>query len=303
MNLLDKHAIERKYCWIDKIQTFDGNFNIYSEYLEKELNTEIRQQGITALLEHLRLSGDIPESFAHDSTEEKRYSKYTDILLSESFKFMGFKSLVLKERSDTADVEVFGKSFSFIADAKAFRLSRTAKNQKDFKVQAMDRWKYGKPHAMIVCPIYQLPIRSSQIYQQAAAYNICIFTYSHLAVLVAFSQYAGQVQAEELLFEIFQAIPALNPSKEAVSYWFIINKIMLSFSKIIAEFWEIEKQTTVEAIQIAKQMSLNYLATRRERIMRMSHEDALSELIKIHKIDSRIQNIASVSHNGIWDIS
>jgi len=50
-------------------------------------------------------------------------------------------------------------------------------------------------------------------------------------------------------------------------------------------------------------MSLNYLASQRERLMRMSHEDALSELIKIHKIDSRIQNITSVSHNGIWDIS
>lgn len=303
MNLLDKYAIDRKDRWIDKIQAFDGNFNIHAEYLEKELNTEIRQQGITALLEHLRLSGDIPESFAHDSTEEKLYSKYTDILLSESFKFMGFKSLVLKERGDVADVEVFGKSFSFIADAKAFRLSRTAKNQKDFKVQAMDRWKYGKPHAMIVCPIYQLPIRSSQIYQQATAYNICIFTYSHLAVLVAFSQYEGQAQAEELLCEIFRAIPALNPSKEAASYWFIINKIMLTFSKRIAELWETEKQATVEAIKIAKQMALNYLATQRERIMRMSHEDALSELIKIHKIDSRIQNIISVSHNGIWDIN
>ena len=29
-------------------------------------------------------------------------------------------------------------TYSLVADAKAFRLSRTAKNQKDFKVQAMD---------------------------------------------------------------------------------------------------------------------------------------------------------------------
>jgi hypothetical protein len=43
---------------------------------------------------------------------------------------------------------------SAIADAKAFRLSRTAKNQKDFKIQAMDSWKRGKPFAMVVCPIY-----------------------------------------------------------------------------------------------------------------------------------------------------
>lgn len=71
------------------------------------------------------------------------YSKYTDCLLSLTYKALGLKSLVIKERADVADVEAFGKDYSFVADAKAFRLSRTAKNQKDFKVQAMHRWKRG----------------------------------------------------------------------------------------------------------------------------------------------------------------
>ena len=74
---------------------------------------------------------------------------------------MELKSLVLSERGDADDVEDFAKQYSFVADAKAFRLSRTAKNQKYFKIQAMDNWKKGKPHAMVVCPIYQLPNRSS----------------------------------------------------------------------------------------------------------------------------------------------
>ncbi len=74
--------------------------------------------------------------------------------------------------------------YSFVADAKVFRLSRTAKNQKDFKIQAMDNWKFGKPFAMVVCPLYQIPSKNSQIYQQASARNVCIFSYSHLAVLV-----------------------------------------------------------------------------------------------------------------------
>ena len=60
---------------------------------------------------------------------------------------MGFTSIVLKERANVADVECVCNDYSFVADAKAFRLSRTAKNQKDFKVQAMDNWKYGKPFA------------------------------------------------------------------------------------------------------------------------------------------------------------
>ena len=56
---------------------------------------------------------------------------------------MELKSLVLSERGDADDVEDFAKQYSFVADAKAFRLSRTAKNQKYFKIQAMDNWKKG----------------------------------------------------------------------------------------------------------------------------------------------------------------
>lgn len=60
-------------------------------------------------------------------------------------------SIVLTERADAADVEVVCDSYSFVADAKVFRLSRTAKNQKDFKVQAMDGWRNTKDFAMVVC--------------------------------------------------------------------------------------------------------------------------------------------------------
>ena len=95
------------------------------------------------------------------------------------------KSHVLTERADAADVEVVSNEFSFVADAKVFRLSRTAKNQKDFKIAAMNGWKRGKPYAMVVCPLYQLPTRSSQIYHQAGSLNVCIFSYSHLATLVS----------------------------------------------------------------------------------------------------------------------
>ncbi len=124
------------------------------------------------------------------------YSKYTDCLLSLAYTNLGLKSIVLKERADAADVEAFAKDYSFVADAKAFRLSRTAKNQKDFKVQAMHGWKRGKPYAMVVCPIYQLPTSSSQIYQQAISQNVCIFTYSHLSLLLSYSEIEGQAKAQ-----------------------------------------------------------------------------------------------------------
>ncbi|MDZ7893243.1 MAG: HindIII family type II restriction endonuclease [Rhodoferax sp.] len=300
--LITAAAVKKREYWIEEIRKISGNFGDDSSRLETELSTEVKAEGFGALINHLRLCGDIPESYGHNSSEEKLYSKYTDSLLSETYKAMGLKSLVLKERADAADVEAFAKNFSFVADAKAFRLSRTAKNQKDFKVQAVDGWKRGKPFAMVVCPIYQLPNKSSQIYEQATVRNVCVFTYSHLAMLATFGASEGNEKSEELLEQIFKAIPALNPSKDASQYWAAINRTMLGFSKVLNDLWSIEKQAAVESIAAAKNEALTFLAKEREKIMRMSHDEALRELIKVHKIESKIITINSVSNRGILSI-
>lgn len=300
--IIAEKGIKNRQYWIEEIRKLSGNFGDDSDKLEKELETEIKKNGISSLIDHLRLCGNIPESYGHDTSEEKLYSKYTDCLLSLAYSSLGLKSLVLKERADAADVEAFAKDYSFVADAKAFRLSRTAKNQKDFKVQAMHGWKRGKPYAMVVCPIYQLPTSSSQIYQQATTQNVCIFTYSHLALLLSYSQVEGQVKAQQLLKKIFETIKALNPSKNATDYWLAVNKTILSFSKKIQPIWDIEKGVATESISIAKEEALTFLAQEREKIMRMSHKEALKELIKVHKIESRIKTINAITDNGLFTL-
>ena len=300
--IISDKAIDRRKYWIEEIRNLSGHFGNDSDRLEKNLEDDITKNGISALIDHLRLCGNIPESYGKDTSEEKLYSKYTDCLLSLAYTKLGLKSLVLKERADAADVEIFAKDYSFVADAKAFRLSRTAKNQKDFKVQAMHGWKRGKPYAMIVCPIYQLPTSSSQIYQQATTQNVCLFTYSHLALLLSYLIKDGQAKAQQLLKKIFETIPALNPSKDATDYWLSINKLILSFSKNIEPLWEIEKRVATESIAIAKDEALTFLAQEREKIMRMSHKEALAELVKVHKIESRIKTINKISDNGLFAI-
>ena len=300
--IISDKAIKRREYWIEEIRKLSGNFGQDSDRLERELEAEIENNGISALIDHLRLCGNIPESYGHDTSEEKLYSKYTDALLCLAYKAIGLKSLVLKERADAADVEAFADSYSFVADAKAFRLSRTAKNQKDFKVQAMHGWKRGKPYAMVVCPIYQLPNVSSQIYQQATTQNVCVFSYSHLALLLSYSEAESNAKAQLLLQKIFDTIPALNPSKSATDYWLAINKTMLSFSKKIEPLWNIEKEVATESISIAKGEALTFLAKEREKIMRMSHQEALNELIKVHKIENRIKTIKAISDNGLFTI-
>ena len=248
--VISQNAIERRKYWIDEIDKLSGNFANDFERLESELHQEIEGKNLQPLLDHLRLSGDIPEQYGHDSSEEKLYSKYTDSLLAQTFTFLGLKAAVLTERADAADVDVFATNFSFVADAKAFRLSRTAKNQKDFKIQAMDNWKRGKPYAMVVCPIYQLPARSSQIYEQAISREVLVFTYSHLAMLARYAENNTLSQIEGVIGAVFKAVNLLNPSKDANAYWAAVNGTMLSCDSSMRDFWHTEKLASLESIQV-----------------------------------------------------
>lgn len=300
--IITEQAIKNRQYWIKEIRKLSSDFGDNTNKLEEKLEIEIKKKGISSLIDHLRLCGNIPESYGYDTSEEKFYSKYTDCLLSLAFFSLGLKSLVLKERADAADVEVFAKDYSFVADAKVFRLSRTAKNQKDFKVQAMHVWKRGKPFAMLVSPIYQLPTSSSQIYQQATTQNVCIFTYSHLALLLSYSQIEGQLKAQKLLKKIFETVKILNPSKSATDYWLAVNKTIFSFSKKIQPIWGIEKEVATESISIAKDEALTFLAQEREKIMQMTHKEALNELLKVHKIENRIKTVNAISDNGLFTL-
>ncbi len=296
--ITEQEIAGRKY-WIDEISRLSGNFGVDSERIEREIAKEFETNGTASLIGHLRLSGAIPERYGHDSSEEKLYSKYTDVVIHEAYSAMGFTSLVLRERADVADVECVCDDYSFVADAKAFRLSRTAKNQKDFKVQAMDNWKHGKPFAMIVCPVYQLPSRSSQIYQQAAARSVCILTYTHLAVLARYAELTEPRNAITLLHDVFRTVEAMNPSKNAATYWQAVNRAFLDSDHGLADIWREEKIVSLESIHLARDEALQFLAAERERIMRLSRQQAIREVLKWRKIDNRIRVVQSVTENGL----
>ncbi len=72
---------EKRNYWIDEISHLSGNFGEDAKKVEQEVSEEIQSNGVEALLGHLRLCGVIPEKYGHDTTEEKLYSKYTDIII------------------------------------------------------------------------------------------------------------------------------------------------------------------------------------------------------------------------------
>jgi hypothetical protein len=239
------------------------------------------------IIRHIEYGGVIPESFSHDSSEEKLFAKYCDFLLAKGLTLIGIPSYVIEERADAADVIGTNKIYRIVGDAKAFRLSRTAKNQKDFKVEALNQWKNGADYACLVCPLYQYPTRTSQIYSQAIRYNVTLFSFTHLGFLL------NEDKVDELHLEgLWGLSRRLSSDKEAVPYWNAISQQVANIAGVRLEKWDkyLNKSKLLTLEQAQKQ--LGFWESEKNRIRALSHDRAVNELINALRIDSNIQLIA-----------
>lgn len=180
MNMITKsfRALCETIRNLSEQETFENASNILEEYV-----FAMKRNDFISLVAEM---GTIPENIVHDSSEEKLYAKATDITLARCFHELGLKAKVLKERANSADVyaESIYHNYSLVADAKAFRLSRTAKNQKDFKVESMAHWRGDNNYSVLCCPYFQYPKNSSQIFEQALNNNISLFSWEYFSVLL-----------------------------------------------------------------------------------------------------------------------
>lgn len=152
-----------------------------------EVRNFIDAMNVQDFKEIVKQIGTIPEVIEHDSTEEKLYSKASDIVLARCFRELGMASRALDERADSADIIAESKVwyYSLVADAKCFRLSRTAKNQKDFKVSNLSDWRGAEnEYAVLVAPYFQYPQNTSQIYSKALENNVCLLTWEHMSIML-----------------------------------------------------------------------------------------------------------------------
>lgn len=169
-------------------------FDKLIEYIEKESKKDFKEaaESIRNYIDVMdednfkdivKQIGTIPECIDHDSTEEKLYSKASDIVLARCFRLLGLASRALEERGDSADIiaeSISGYNYSLVADAKCFRLSRTAKNQKDFKIANLSDWRGSEnEYAILVAPYFQYPQKASQIYSKALDNNVCLLSWDH----------------------------------------------------------------------------------------------------------------------------
>jgi hypothetical protein len=248
-----------------------------------ELYAQLSAMDKEAITLHIEYGGVIPESYSHDSSEEKLFAKYCDYLLAKALEYLGMKASVIEERADSADVIAHTDTYSLVGDAKAFRLSRTAKNQKDFKVEALNQWKKAADYACLVCPLYQYPTKTSQIYGQAIRYNVTLLSFAHLGFLLR----SNAIRRTEFN-KLWKISGTLASGKEAVPYWNAINhQVMAAAGKSVTQ-WEAYLLESKNLLREQAREQLAFWKTEKDRIRSMDHRQAVEELISALRIDNNI---------------
>ena len=238
--------------------------------------------------------GTIPEWIPHDSTAEKLFSKASDAALSRAFREIGLKSTVLYSRGDSADVIAQSPAFGYtlVADAKAFRLSRTAKNQKDYKVVALSGWRQDSDYAVLCAPYFHYPSQSSQIYAQALLNNVCLFSWEHLIFLIEQGIRENPQLSLAPLWN-FCAAYSHQVACSAISQCFLgefgnhlLNMTGLERAALTDSF-----RAQISSLTQRGDTEKEFWMNEQMRIMRYSREQAISEFIAEKKIPQKIAQI------------
>lgn len=245
----------------------------------------------------VRTIGIIPEYIEHDSTMEKLYSKASDITLAECFNRLGLVSKVLVGRGDSADIIAQSKSgynYSLVADAKCFRLSRTAKNQKDFKVANLSSWRGGEnEYAVLVAPYYQYPQRKSQIYSKALENNVCLLSWEHLVLLLECNIKESNKFSLEMIWNASKMIArdtSVSMSSECTLLPKMNNLIMKKSGIDNEKFKQIMFECRFDIIEQCKEV-IQFWNNEIIQIKKFSREKAIDELIKAKKLNQKIETI------------
>lgn len=238
--------------------------------------------------------GIIPEDIKHDSTEEKLYTKVSDILLAKSLSEMNLEVSVLTQWSDCADIIAQSRyhSYSLVGDAKTFRLCRTAKNAKDINVVSMAQWNEDCDYSVLVCPYYQYPQSVSTIYKDALEHNVSLFSWEYLYVLLK----EGVKESLSCnLRDLFnQSAIIANTTTVANAKTNFLQQQNVNIADIInmpqsrfADYFNQVNEILVER----GYAEIGFFESEQKRVMQLNREDAIKELLRCLKLDNKISTI------------
>jgi len=271
-------VIEDVFKFSDEKHAFELLEDKYGKLPKETLARELIQVGI------------MPEVFDHDSSEEKLWSKFSDIILAQSLTFLGLSSQVLRTRGNSADVYSKAKGYTLVSDAKCFRLSRTAKNQKDFKIKALDDWRRRDTYALLVAPLPQYPVDRSQIYPQAFSQNVTLLSYFHLQFLME-NDVRGRLENLWRLPEYIKKHYKIGEQERGFTYWQAVDAVICEVTKRPTQVLKDYRRHEIEKVKEIGQEGINYWQSRIESLSKLTREQAVKLLIKAHKIEQKIETI------------
>lgn len=246
--------------------------------------------------------GAIPQSIMPSSSEEKLYSKATDIVLARCFAELGLNATVLEARGNSADVEATSMfhGYSLVADSKAMRLSRTAKNQKDFKVGALgDNWiGTDSTYAVLCCPLYQYPVSKSQIYEQALNNKTCFFSWEYIKFLIDNNVRESNILSLEPIWSYAVRLSRVAGINRQENYLGKIEETISSRTSLDINYLRQSISSYYQYTATRADIEKNQILTQRiSEINSMSRDEAISLLIEqetkktetMDKLISRLQ--------------
>ena len=253
-------------------------------------------------IEIVKEIGAIPERIEASSTEEKLYSKASDIVLARCFCELGLNAKAVNERGNSADIIAKSQhGYTLVADAKTFRLSRTAKNQKDFKISTLSKWRgMENDFAVLVAPYFQYPNKKSQIYSSALSDNVCLLSWEHMLFLLNKSV----VEDFSLTLEPIWNAPTRIERDTRIAYadrmkvlFPYINKMVCD--RISSSVEEFEEQLNICKSYITERSNSEILLLDNEieDIKSYTREQAIEELIKSRKLNEKINAIISYKNS------
>jgi len=257
---------------------FDALEDKFKELTREELSSELVEVGI------------LPEFFDHDSSEEKIWSKYSDIMLAKSLIFLGLDAEVIRMRGNSADVFAKSKKYTIVGDAKCFRLSRTAKNQKDFKVKALDDWRRADTYALLLSPLYQYPLDRSQIYAQAISRNVTLLSYTHMKLLIDCSFELDLKSLWEVGNKLAKEYTTADQQRGSI-YWKEVDKVVCEITGASKDKLTEYKLYEVNKTKEIGREGITYWENKIKEFSFLSKEEAIKMLIKSQKIEQKIQTI------------
>jgi len=276
-----------------------GKFNELLKLIEKESSFQTATDKIQEFVDNIENAdlvelvenmGVIPESIEPSSSDEKLFSKASDIVVSRAFQDLNFKAKAISERGNAADVivESITNSYTFVSDAKSFRLSRTAKNQKDFKVDALSKWRGTSDYAVLIAPYFQYPIKSSQIFEQSLLENVLLFSWEHLAILLRRKVEESSANTLEQIWNFpMKYKKRIQASDLQKNYLQDFNQYFIKQIDVSNDDINLLMQGYVKHIKSRASIEQKYLKSLKKEIEGYTKKKAVEELLEARKIPQR----------------